>query len=400
MTAERLSPDLAPVWAVLHRRLSTGQAVHRIKVGPLDPNQQAAIADLFGSPRLPGLYWTGSLADIDAVLLEVTGCDARAVVEQLIGPVGNRSAERAADAAARHELWRWLSEHNVVRAQPALATWVSAVQRNGLIAKSVERTRSELERTLRVLHELPCPGTPLPVFAAELLGDPHELDEGTRVQAMVVRALTAIYGTEPPADAVGLRALWARAGIADDELSSTVLVAGLPMYDTGTPIGHILHSCASAGLASVLTLQQLRVQSESIKVADRVWVVENPSVLAMALTRFGTGCPPMVCTSGWPSSAGVLLLEQLAQAGTELYYHGDFDGEGLRIAANLVARVDVVPWRMTSADYLRAVGADGPEVGRVTPVPWDLELSEHMRRTGRAVPEERVVEDLLADIGG
>ena len=40
---------------------------------------------------------------------------------------------------------------------------------------------------------------------------------------------------------------------------------------------------------------------------------------------------------GWPNSAAVLLLQKLAAAGTWLYYHGDFDGEGLRIAAAVVA---------------------------------------------------------------
>ncbi|WP_433726943.1 TIGR02679 family protein [Nocardia sp. CA-129566] len=392
----RLSPALAPLWSAFHKRLSTGRPVQRVKVGPLDPDQQAALADLLGLSRLPGQYKTISLMDLDEVLADITGCTTYDVVEHLLGPVGDRAAELRNAAEERDQLWAWLSEHEVVAAQPALGEWVVAIRRSGLIAGSTVRTQAELERALQVLHELPSAGTPLPVFADSVLGDPHGLDEGSRLHTMVVRGLAVIYGIDPPTDAGQLRALWDRAGIADDEISSTVLAAGL-LIDGGTAVGRILRECAGAGQAAALTLQQLRALPRIIAAPSRVWVVENPSVLAVALARFGDCCPPLVCTSGWPSSAGVLLLQLLAQAGAELCYHGDFDGEGLRIAANVIARVGAVPWRMTTADYLNAVG-EGPAVGRVTPVPWDLGLSAAMTRVGVAVPEERVAHRLLDEV--
>ena len=49
-----------------------------------------------------------------------------------------------------------------------------------------------------------------------LLGDPHGLDDGTRCAGLVLRALTAIYEVEPPADAPARRALWERAGVAEE----------------------------------------------------------------------------------------------------------------------------------------------------------------------------------------
>ncbi len=102
-------------------------------------------------------------------------------------------------------------------------------------------------------------------------------------------------------------------------------------------------------------------------------------------------------TSGWPNSAVVALLGKLAAAGATLRYHGDFDGEGLRIAAAVAARTGAIPWRMTSADYLAAV-SDGPGVGRVTQAPWDAELAGHLTRLNRTVSEEREAEKLLADL--
>jgi hypothetical protein len=138
----RLFADLAPLWQALHRRMSTSRPVLRVKVGPLDIRQQTAFADLFGSSRLPGEYRTVSVADVDAVLSEVVGTDSYTVVEQLVGPVGNRAADRAAEAATRQQLWAWLSAHDAVRGQPALEEWVTSMRRTGLMAKSIEYTRS------------------------------------------------------------------------------------------------------------------------------------------------------------------------------------------------------------------------------------------------------------------
>lgn len=392
---DRLPAALAPVWKAVHARLSSGLPVSRVRVGPLDSEQQTAVADLLGLARFPGQYPNIVLAQLDETLREVVGAEAREVVARLVGPIGNRAEDRRKAAEARAGLWDWLDSHPVVAAQPALRSWTSSVRRAGLIDSSVERTRLELERSLRVLSELPAAGVPLPVFADSVLDATHALDDGTRTASLVLKALTAIYDVPPPTDAPERRALWERAGIADDELSSTVLVAGLQIPGDHV-VGRILQACRDAGTAAVLTLQQLRA-TRLAAAPSTVWVFENPSVLALALARFGSSCPPLVCTSGWPSSAGVALLKQLAQKGTTLYYHGDFDGDGLRIAANVVARTGAKPWRMTSADYLAAV-ADGPPVGRVAPAPWDAELAIHMEEQGKTVPEERVADSLLAEI--
>ncbi|WP_231950813.1 TIGR02679 family protein [Allokutzneria albata] len=391
-----LSPALKPIWQAVHARLSTGRPVSRIRIGPLDLDQRTALADLLGSARLPGDRADISLERLDEVLLERTGRDTRDFVAQAIGPIGDRAAERREAAAARAELWDWLTTHPVISAQPALAEWAVAVRRAGLIDGSILRTKEELGKVLNVLAELPAAGQPLPAFADDVLNDPHALDEGTRRANLVLKALAAIYGVPAPIDAPERRALWERAGIADDQLSSTVLVAGLTLAGDDVMSG-VLRLCAAYGVAAVLTLQQLRAPAAFTGAPPEVWVFENPSVLAVALDRFGSHCPPLVCTSGWPSSAGVLLLNRLREAGSVLRYHGDFDGEGLRIAANVIARTGATPWRMNSADYL-AAATEGPPVGRVTPVPWDPGLAGHLSEVGRAVPEERLAIALLDEI--
>jgi uncharacterized protein (TIGR02679 family) len=371
--------------------------VSRVRVGPLNARQQAALADLLGLPRLPGERPSVSLAALDQVLIESVGVPARDVVAALIGPVGDRAGDRELATAERDELWSWLADHPVVHAQPALAAWVSSVQRAGLTGRSVPRARGELAQALRVLAELPASGIPLPVLADQTLGDTHGLDDDTRCAGLVLRALAAIYDVPSPVNAQDRRALWERAGVADDEISAVVLAAGIrPEGDDVA--ARILRECADAGHAAALTLGNLRAAHWTGGPAD-AWVFENPSVLAVALARFGRRCPPIACTSGWPNSAVILFLQKLGAAGTCLHYHGDFDGEGLRIAAAVVARTGATPWRMTSADYLRTV-SHGLPVGRISDVPWDAALARHMSETGITVPEERVAPELLGEIAG
>ena len=324
----KLAPELAPLWQAVHRRLSSGRPVTRVRVGPLDSQQQAALADLLGRVRMPGQYPTVSLAELDQILHEAVGAGAREVVARLVGPVGDRAGDQQRAAAERAALWAWLNGHPVVAAQPALRSWVEGLQRAGLVGGSVLRTREVISEALKVLGELPASGAPLPVLADRVLGDTHALDDGTRCAGLVLRALAAIYDVAAPENAQQRRALWERAGVADDELSAVVLAAGI--RPSGDDLAsRILRLCTNDGHAAVLTLGQLKAGGIGPGLPPRVWVFENPSVLAMALARFGRKCPPIVVTAGWPNSAVVLLLQQLATAGARLHYHGDFDGEGL-----------------------------------------------------------------------
>ncbi|MGW8884910.1 TIGR02679 family protein [Streptomyces sp. NPDC055749] len=392
-------PELAPLWQAFHARLSAGQPVTRVRIGPLDEAARSALADLLGLDRLPGPQPTVPLARLDEALLDSCGQDTRSVVAAIVGPLGDRAADRASEAAGRAALWEWFTTHPVVLAQPALDAWVTPVRRAGVIGGSVPATRRALGDALRVLAGLPARGEPLPVFATRMLDDSHALDDGTRLSSLVLRALCALYGVPAPETASDRRSLWSRAGIADDALSTTVLTAG--MHPTGRgPVARALTAFSAAGHASHLTLAQLRTPGDLQFPRTTVHITENPSIAALALQRFGPSCPPLVCTSGWPNSAVVLLLDRLAEAGAPLRYHGDFDGEGLRIAAHVLARSTAGPWRMSTSDYLaaHALSPSGPDAGRITDAPWDPGLAPALADRGTAVLEEHVAEELLTDL--
>jgi uncharacterized protein (TIGR02679 family) len=374
---------LRPVWRALHERLSSGHQVSRVRVAGLETEQQAAVADLLGLDRYPGTSITIDVARLEGAL---GGLDVRTVTEAIIGPLGDRRRSRAERQVERAALLDWFAAHPVVVAEPAL-----------LALSAVRAGRDLLEQALAVLAALPAAGRPLAAVAAGVTGDPHALDEGTRLSSLVLKALSVLYDVPAPEGAQARRAMWERAGVACDALSTTVLVAGLrPRGDSA--LARVLRIWD--GQASVITLAQVAELAEPLELPEQdVRVVENPTVLALAQQRFGADCPPMVCTSGWPNSAAVRLLRSLP--GTRLHYHGDFDGEGLRIAAYTMAKTGAEPWRMSAADYLRALEDRPPgglPPGRVTDAPWDPGLAPALRSHGLAVPEELVAERLLDDL--
>ncbi|GAA1935261.1 TIGR02679 family protein [Kitasatospora viridis] len=395
------TPELRPLWHAVHDRLSTGRPVSRVRVGPLGDAGREALADLLGLDRLPGTEPSIQLVHLEAAVADACGQSVREVAAAVIGrPITNRSTEREREATERSLVWDWLAGHEVVTAQPALTEWVGHQQANGLVEGSPDRTRRLLAAALTVLAALPADGEPLPVLAARLLGgDSHALDDGTRLSASVLRALAALYGTDVPDSAEARRALWSRAGVADDELSSTVLAVGL-RPDGGGPVARICRISADAGHPVSLALGQLRSPGELGWPTGPVHIVENPSVLALALRQFGDRCPPLVCTSGWPNTAVIHLLRQLARSGSPLRHHGDFDGEGIRIAAHVLAKTGAVPWRLAAGDYRAAATRlpAGPDPGRLTPAPWDPELTLAMAELGTAVVEEVVADVLLDDL--
>ncbi|MEK2494834.1 TIGR02679 family protein [Kitasatospora purpeofusca] len=391
-------PELRPLWSAVHDRLSTGRPASRIRSGPLDDAGREALADLIGLDRLPAAEPIIPFAVLDAAVLDACGRPVRDVVTAILGPIQDRAALREQKASRRDALWEWLAGHEVVTAQPALLEWVGHLRANGLVDRSPDRTRSLLTDALTVLGALPAGGEPLPVLAARLLdGDSHALDDGTRLSGVVLRALALLHSTAMPDAAEGRRALWSRAGVADDDLSTSVLAVGLRPEGEG-PVAVISRTCADAGHPVSLTLAQLRTPGRFTGPAGPVHITENPSVLALALRRFGPRCPPLVCTAGWPNTAVIHLLRRLADDGAALRYHGDFDGEGIRIAAHVLAKTGATPWRMSADDYRAAAHRvpSGPDPGRLTSAPWDSALADSMAELRIAVVQE-VVADLLLD---
>lgn len=400
-------PELAPVVDELFRRFGDGDVPVMLTLRGLAEATRRALADLFGLDRLPPPVYRVRVDRLAGALGLASVDDLRAEVASLRGPLPDRRAERLADRAARDELWDWLAGEAalVLRRLCAggppgwWAAWVERMRAQGARG-GVEEHRRRLGRALRVLHALPADGVALAAFANDVVGDPHALDRGRRLPAMVLDAVALATGAPFAGDAESARHLWESVGVAPDPLSSTVLALGLPGDGTPPPLGPWLAAARLAGEPVVLTLAQLRRWPvAALAPGATAYVVENPSLVAEAARRPWTG-PPLVSSSGRPTVAVVTLVRQLAAAGATARQHADFDAAGLAITAWLADRGGTTPWRMTASDYQTAVGAEtgvgSPAAGVVPLTPWDPLLGQVMRTHGRPVYEEELRAELLA----
>ena len=68
----------------------------------------------------------------------------------------------------------------------------------------------------------------------------------------------------------------------------------------------------------------------------------------------------MVCTAGNPRTVVNALLAQLAAGAARLHYRGDFDWPGVGIANRLIEAHGASPWRMGAGDYEDAIARAAP----------------------------------------
>ncbi|MER6300860.1 TIGR02679 family protein [Kitasatospora sp. NPDC001539] len=389
------------------RRLEAGRPLDgTVSLTEADDAARAAVARLLGRPPRPGRSLSVSLAAVDRTL-RASGASPDGLAAAVVALTGPVTDKRAQDAALATAWQRALSEleHPAVTERPELASWQAKVAATGLLRRLAGGDPATAHRlavdAVRVLARLPADGLTLPVLAARTLGDAHALDQGRPLGALVHSAVRALAATELPSGAEGRRAAWAAAGVALDELSSRVLVLGLP-GSTSSTTGRILAAAHEGGEPCLLTLRQLTRQRPALGLAERtVHVCENPAVLAAAADELGSDCPPLVCVEGQLSVAARTLLGHLADQGCRLAYHGDFDWGGIRIASGVLRLPGALPWRYDSASYRTAVerGLGTPlSTGIPTPTPWDPGLAPAITEHAVRIEEEHLLDQLLTDL--
>jgi uncharacterized protein (TIGR02679 family) len=399
-------PELEWLLERIRRRLELGNPLDGpVTLAHASPAQRAAVERLFGRPARSGRGLSVPLGELDR-LVRHAGLHAdglAAAVVALTGRVCVRADVEAEQSAAWSAAFASLERHAAGR--PPLAAWAAQLRRSGQVKRLTPTAREAsdlLAELVSVLRALPADGESLGTFAASTTGGgAHALDDGRPLGTLALGAARALAGLDAPGPdesaAEARREAWAAVGVLCDELSSTVLVLGLPGEATVT--GRLLALARSDGQPLWLTLRQvardLPCWSEAL---GRVFVCENPSVVALAADRLGGTCPPLVCTNGQPSAATMVLLRALHDTGVQLMYHGDFDWGGVRIGNVMHRRLGTVPWQFDDVAYRVAVEhhVHAPVLtGTPVAAAWDLDLTASMERVRRQIEEELIAEELL-----
>jgi uncharacterized protein (TIGR02679 family) len=386
--------------------------VESFRIGKLTIEEHAALASLLGRP----LRYANSL-QVDVRLVDAAFQNAgiasslRDALERLDGPITNLATTRftlqtqwsdVLGACANRELI------GLLRAPAGIGLLKRLSRQSPLAALQL------CHRVEAVLQRLPASGITRSQLAAEVLGDAHALDSGqptaTLVLAVWRQVIAQTYANnncvdiEPTEDskmeldggAERDRDVWAKAGVLVNELARPALFLNLPIRDAedrdqlpGEPV--------------YASLRSLLRSPPPWDVANRkVYVCENPNLVAIAADRWGSDCAPLVCTDGMPAAAQRCLLSQLAKARAQLCYHGDFDWPGIRIGNHVMREHGAQSWRFGAADYEAAVdGATGVGqtlTGKAARALWDEGLMAAMQRHRLSIAEEALAVSLLEDL--
>jgi uncharacterized protein (TIGR02679 family) len=401
---------LAPLRQRLRRRFERAPldgAIAQIRVDGLAADEHAALATLLGRPP----RYTSSL-QFDLELLDGNlrrsgvAASLRDALERLDGPITHLATARV----RLESLWSAVVDGCT---HPDLIGLLRTPEGAGLL-KRLGRQDAEAAADLcrsveAVLRRLPAKGIARSQLAASVLGDAHALDNRQPVATLVL-AVWRRHGLPsresegesaagmPPllGNAERARDTWARAGVLVNQLARPALHLNLPVRSADGNGGR-------NGEPSYLSLRSLLRSPPSWDVArQRVFVCENPNLVAIAADRWGRDCAPLVCTDGMPAAAQRTLLSQLVLAEARLCYHGDFDWPGLRIGNHVMREHRAAPWRFNASDYLAAVrtatGLPQRLDGSTVEASWDKALAVAMTEQGIAVAEEAVAAELLTDL--
>lgn len=203
----------------------------------------------------------------------------------------------------------------------------------------------------------------LPVFAAELFGDPHRLDRGTRdahLLQLLLQWLEIQWGVEVDEmnriPSLRRQARYLSVGILLDDVSNYAMLCGVGAVGRDGQVHAGMEGFSMDGapvnvpLSVITGWTQLRCRENTL------WIVENPVVYAVLCERFGR-TRSLMCMNGQPRLSAWLILKLLRDGGIRVYYAGDFDPEGLCIAEKVQQSLlsgQCVFWHMSEADYRSA----------------------------------------------
>ncbi|MDR1280690.1 MAG: TIGR02679 family protein [Opitutaceae bacterium] len=333
--------------------------------------------------------------------------DWETILAAVCGPIPAKALAASASRQAWNDFWPATLAAFDVAPFPLYREWLDALRRDGLLKRSFGNDTAlatrHLETAANLLRLLPLADEkPLAEAAAIYCEGSHALDPNQTLSTLILRNLALRRQKPLPSRASDRRALWGDYGIVCDELSAPVLTFNLGLTGNA-PLAALVTQATLAVQPIHLTTRLLWATPwAGLACPARVFVCENPTIIALAATRLGSRCPPLVCVDGELKTAARHLLRALRAGGSMLYYHGDFDWPGLGIADRIFREFAARPWRFDAIAYHDACSRHSgrPLTVTGTPIatPWSPQLSSAMQGADKAYDEELLAELLLRDL--
>lgn len=182
----------------------------------------------------------------------------------------------------------------------------------------------------------------LAVYAANVTGNPHAFDRGARdsYYLNILIRWFEVHILDRPAHSFSCKDIfpalerqksYLSAGILMDDISNYAMMCGVRAVKKDGTFHRGMDGFLLEGHMVQVPLNVVATWQSIQCVDNKIYIVENPSVYAGLCAQWGSE-RSLMCINGQPRLCSVLILDLLAAAGTEVYYGGDFDPEGLLIA--------------------------------------------------------------------
>lgn len=244
----------------------------------------------------------------------------------------------------------------------------------------------------------------LAVLGAHITSNPHFFDKDKVAGKLLIYALSFINGCEYPGNAEAVIELYYLSNIKPDDISSFTVAYGINLYtkEGAHPSYESFIEMNEPYLINLLNLNKI-IKADCI--SKQVFIFENQMVFSHMCEKL-EGLPvSMICTSGQMKTASLIMIDLLCKSDCILYYSGDIDPEGIKIADKVIERdpLHIIPWRLSGNDYKLSVSNEKLDESRIKKLEKVKderfkEVIEALRNKKLAGYQELLIDSMLCDI--
>lgn len=246
------------------------------------------------------------------------------------------------------------------------ADWLKMIiEQKGYLLRQIkdmwQHDSQKLSWILQAVNELPIWNDHrelVAVFAQQISKDPHFFDGGIQ-ESMLLSAISFYFCKDRDVDSeLKKTEVLYLGGLIKDDMSNFCMIARISAVDENEvecPAWKGFYEAFEPWIVNLYNLNQIH----HLKTPESVYVVENPSTfrtLCMFAKEQKLMDIALVCTYGQLNFSAYVLLDLFDFQHTKVYYHGDFDPEGLLIADKLKKRYPQLNlWHYKKEDYIASL---------------------------------------------